>query len=61
MDRQRIEEGVKKTAGNIKEKAGKPIGDRHLETEGRAQKAEGHARSGFGNAMDAVRDIVNKE
>ena len=61
MDRQRIEGGLKKTAGNIKENAGKAIGDRHLETEGKAEKAEGHVRSGFGKAMDAVREIVNKE
>jgi uncharacterized protein YjbJ (UPF0337 family) len=31
------------------------------ETEGMAEKAEGHVRSGFGKAMDAVREIVNKE
>jgi uncharacterized protein YjbJ (UPF0337 family) len=61
MDRQRIEGGLEKTAGNIKEKAGKAIGDRHLETKGKAEKAEGHVQSGFGKAMDAVREVVNKE
>ena len=60
MDRQRIE-GLKKTTGNIKEKAGEAIGDRHLKTEGKAEKAEGHVRSGFGKEMDAVREVVNKE
>jgi len=61
MDRRRIEGGLKKTAGNIKEKSGKAIGDRHLETEGKSEKAEGHVQSGFGKAMDAVREVVNKE
>ena len=61
MDRQRIEGGLKKTAGAIKEQAGKAIGDRHLENEGKAEKAEGHVRSGVGKAMDAVREIVSKE
>ena len=45
----------------IKEKAGKAIGDRHLESEGKAENAEGHFRSGVGKAMDAVREIVNSE
>jgi uncharacterized protein YjbJ (UPF0337 family) len=61
MDRQRIEGGLKKTTGTIKEKAGQVVGDRHLETEGKAEKAEGHIRSGVGKAMDAVRDVVNNE
>jgi uncharacterized protein YjbJ (UPF0337 family) len=58
MDRQRIEGGLKKTTGAIKEKVGKVVGNRHLETEG---KAEGHIRSGVGKAMDAVREVVEKE
>ena len=61
MDRQRIEGGLKKATGTIKERAGKAIGDRHLETEGKAEKAEGRIRSGVGNAMDAVREVVNEE
>lgn len=61
MDRQRIEGGLKKTTGTIKEQAGKVIGDRHLETEGKAEKTEGRIRSRIGKAMDAVRDVVNEE
>jgi uncharacterized protein YjbJ (UPF0337 family) len=61
MDRQRIEGGLKKTTGNIKEKAGEALGDRHLKSRGRAEKTEGHVRSGVGKAMDAVREVVNSE
>jgi uncharacterized protein YjbJ (UPF0337 family) len=61
MDRQRIEGGLKKTTGMVKEKAGQAIGDRHLETEGKVEKTEGHIRCGVGKAMDAVRDVVNRE
>ena len=61
MDRQRIEGGLKKATGSLKEKAGKAIGDRHLEHEGKAEKTEGHIRSGVGDAMDAVREVVSKE
>ena len=61
MDRQRIEGGLKKATGTIKEKAGQAIGNRHLEHEGTAEKAEGRVRSGVGKAMDAVREVVNNE
>jgi uncharacterized protein YjbJ (UPF0337 family) len=61
MDRQRIEGGLKKATGSIKEHAGKAIGDRHLESEGKAEKTEGHIRSGVGKAMDAIREVVEKE
>lgn len=61
MDRQRIEGGLKKTTGTFKEQAGRVIGNRHLETEGKAEKTEGRIRSGVGKAMDAVREIVNQE
>ena len=61
MDRQRIEGGLKKTTPAVKEQAGRTIGDRHLETEGKTEKTEGRIRSGVGKAMDAVREVVNKE
>ena len=61
MDRQRIEGGLKKATGSIKEQAGKAVGDRHLEGEGKAEKAEGHIRRGVGKAMDAIREVVEKE
>jgi uncharacterized protein YjbJ (UPF0337 family) len=61
MDRQRIEGGVKKATGSIKEQAGKAVGNRHPEGEGKAEKTEGHIRSGVGKAMDAIREVVEKE
>jgi uncharacterized protein YjbJ (UPF0337 family) len=53
--------GLKKTIGIARDKAGELLGDRHLENEGRAEKTEGHVRSGVGKAMDAVREVVEKE
>ena len=61
MDRQRIKGGVKKATGAIKEKAGKALGDRHLEGKGKAEKAVGHIRSGVGKAKDAVREAAGKQ
>ena len=61
MDRQRIEGGLERATGTIKEKTGEAIGSRHLEREGKAKRAEGRVRSGIGKAMDAVREVVNDE
>jgi len=52
MDKQRIEGGLKKATGTIKEKAGQVTGDRDLEAEGTVEKGEGHIRSGIGKAKD---------
>jgi len=61
MDKQRIEGALKKTTGTIKEEAGEALGNRHLQTEGKAERTEGRIRSGVGKAMDAVREVVNDE
>jgi uncharacterized protein YjbJ (UPF0337 family) len=61
MDKQRIEGGLKKTTGTIKEKAGQVTGDRDLEAEGTVEKGEGHIRSAVGKVKDAAREIVGKK
>jgi uncharacterized protein YjbJ (UPF0337 family) len=61
MEKQRIEGGLKKATGTIKEKAGQITGNRDLEAEGKMDKAEGHVRSGIGKAKDAVKEIVGKD
>ena len=61
MDRQRIEGGLKKVTGTIKEKAGQMTGDRDLEAEGKVDKGEGRIRSAVGKAKDAAREIVGKK
>ena len=60
MDRQRMKGGLKKAIGTVKEKAGKAIGDRHLESEGKAEKAEGRVRSAVGKAKDAARSLFKR-
>ena len=51
MDKQRIQGGLRKATGTIKEKAGQMTRDRDLEAEGRVEKAEGRVRSAVGHAM----------
>jgi uncharacterized protein YjbJ (UPF0337 family) len=60
MDKQRMEGGVKKATGTIKEKAGEMTGDRDLEAEGKTDKAEGKVRSAVGHVKDAAKEIVGK-
>lgn len=61
MDRQRIEGGLKKATGTVKEKAGQMTGDRDLEAEGTVERGEGHVRSAVGKVKDAAREIVGKK
>ena len=61
MDKERIEGGTKKVTGAIKEKVGQMTGNRHVEAEGKAEKAEGHVRSAVVKAKDAAREIVGKK
>lgn len=61
MDKQRVEGGLKKATGAIKEKIGQVTGDRDMEAEGTADKAEGKVRSAVGHVKDAVRDIAGKK
>lgn len=61
MDRQRMEGGIKKATGTIKEKAGQMTGDRDLEAEGTVEKGEGHIRSAVGKVKDAAREIAGKK
>jgi len=60
MDKQRIEGGLKKATGAIKEKAGQMTGDRDLEAEGSADRAEGKVRDAVGHVKDAVRNFTKK-
>ena len=60
MDKQRMEGGLKKATGTIKEKAGQITGDRDLEAEGKADKAEGKVRSAVGHVKDAAKEIGGK-
>ena len=61
MDKDRIKGSAQQAGGSIKETAGKALGDKKMETEGRAEKAEGEIRNAVGGAKDAVREAVNKD
>ena len=55
MDKQRVEGGLRKSTGTIKEKAGQMTGDRDMEAEGKMDKAKGSAHNTAGDVKDTIR------
>jgi uncharacterized protein YjbJ (UPF0337 family) len=59
MDREHVKGFAEKTKGNIKEGAGKVMGDRNLENEGQADKAKGDLHNAAGDVKDAARNAAD--
>jgi uncharacterized protein YjbJ (UPF0337 family) len=55
MDKDRIEGVAKQVKGNIKEAAGKVVGDAKLAADGKGDKVEGKIQNAFGGAKDALK------
>lgn len=61
IDSDRTKGSLKQMGGNLKEGAGKLVGDEKLRREGEADQAEGKVQNAWGGAKDAVRDAVSKD
>jgi uncharacterized protein YjbJ (UPF0337 family) len=61
VDKEHFRGAADKTKGAIKDAAGKVMGDRELQAEGKADKARGAAHSAAGDAKDAVKHATDKE
>ncbi len=55
MDKDRIDGALKNAAGSIKETTGKIFGDKKLEADGIAEKAEGKVQNTVGGVKDTLR------
>jgi uncharacterized protein YjbJ (UPF0337 family) len=55
MDREHVKGAADKAKGAIKDTAGKVMGDKKLQTEGKMDKAKGSAHNLAGDVKDAVR------
>jgi uncharacterized protein YjbJ (UPF0337 family) len=55
MDKDRIKGSAEQAKGAVKEAAGKVLGDKKLETEGKTDKAAGQVQNAIGGLKDAVR------
>jgi uncharacterized protein YjbJ (UPF0337 family) len=55
MDKEHVKGAADKAKGAIKDAAGKLMGNKKLQAEGKFDKAKGSARSALGDAKDAAR------
>ena len=55
MDKDRIKGSAEQAKGAVKETAGKLLGDKKLETDGKTDKAVGKVQNAIGGLKDAVR------
>jgi uncharacterized protein YjbJ (UPF0337 family) len=56
MDPDRVEGSAKKMKGNVKDAAGKALGDKKMQREGKADKAEGEFQNAVGSTEDNVKE-----
>jgi len=55
MDREHVKGAADKAKGAVKDVAGKAMGDKKLQAEGKIDKAKGAAHTAAGNVKDAVK------
>jgi len=60
VDKDRIAGSAKEIKGSIKEAVGKAVGDTKLQSEGKADHAEGKIQNAVGDLKDTLRDAVKK-
>jgi len=60
MDKDRVAGSVKRIKGSIKEAVGKAVGYTKLQSEGKADQAEGKVQNAVGGIKDTLRDAVKK-
>ncbi|HEY4040670.1 MAG TPA: CsbD family protein [Rhodopila sp.] len=60
MDKDRVEGSARQAKGAVKETAGKMMGDKKTEAEGKAEKTAGKVQNTAGGAKDAAKDWANR-
>jgi uncharacterized protein YjbJ (UPF0337 family) len=55
MDKDRIKGSAKQAKGKIEEAAGKAMGDKKLESEGKGDQVKGKVQNAVGGLKDALR------
>ncbi len=60
MDKDRVEGMGHQAKGAVKETAGRMMGDKKTEAEGKGERAAGKVQNAIGGAKDAVRDAVKQ-
>ena len=60
MDKEHVKGAADKAKGAVKDAAGKAVGDKKLQAEGKMDKAKGEARQALGDAKDAAKHVRNE-
>jgi uncharacterized protein YjbJ (UPF0337 family) len=60
MDEEHVKGAADKAKGAIKDAAGKVMGDKEMQAEGKMDKAKGAAHSAVGDAKDAVKHATDE-
>lgn len=55
MDKDRVKGAAHQAKGAVKEKAGKAMGDKKMEGEGKGEKAAGKVQNTIGGVKDSLR------
>lgn len=58
VDSDRTEGSLKQTGGQLKEGAGKLLGDEKLKSEGEADQGEGKLQNAWGSIKDKAREVT---
>jgi uncharacterized protein YjbJ (UPF0337 family) len=58
MDKDRVEGMGHQAKGAVKDAAGKVLGDKKMEAEGKTEKTAGKVQNAVGGAKDAARDAM---
>jgi uncharacterized protein YjbJ (UPF0337 family) len=60
MDKDRIAGAARSIKGSVKKAIGKVTGDAKLQSDGKAEQAEGKIQNAVGGLKDTVREIVKE-
>jgi uncharacterized protein YjbJ (UPF0337 family) len=59
MDKEHVKGAADKAKGSIKDTAGKVMGDKELQAEGKVDKAKGDVHNAVGDVKDAVKKAAD--
>jgi uncharacterized protein YjbJ (UPF0337 family) len=61
VDKNRVDGSAKNIGGKVKEGIGNVTGDSKMQTEGKADQAEGKIQNTIGGIKDSVKDALKKD
>ena len=61
VDKDRVDGSAKNIGGKLKEGVGNVTGDSKMQTEGKADQAEGKIQNTIGGIKDSIKDTFKKE